>query len=100
MLYLARPGFTSKGRLRERSGFMSRGIVRALVTFGLCGFAFGNFAATPAEVDTAIKRGVEFLYTKQNDKGNWENAQSAGRDARKEASNVNGGQWGGLSSLA
>lgn len=79
---------------------MSRRIMRALVTWGLAFTSLGAAGATPQEVDKAIRKGVEFLYSKQNDKGNWEAVPVAGRDWRKEPSNVNSGQWGGYTSLA
>lgn len=52
-------------------------------------------AATHDEVEAAIKKGVAFLYSKQNEFGNWEKVQkhpggTAGADQ---------GQWGGRTSL-
>src|SRR4051812_17371691 len=80
---------------------MSHRIMRAVaVTLGLCGFSFGALAATPQEVDKAIKKGVEFLYSRQNDKGNWDTTISPGPNARKEASKPESGQFGGFSALA
>ena len=60
----------------------------------------GARAVTPQQVDKAIKRGVEWFYSTQNEKGNWETAPAAGRDAQKEPANPASGQWGGYSSLA
>jgi hypothetical protein len=57
-------------------------------------------AATPQQVDKAIRKGVEWLYAQQNDKMNWETATSPGPDARKLQSKPEAGQWGGTSALA
>src|SRR2546430_7032777 len=57
-------------------------------------------AATPQEVDKAIKRGVDFLYSKQNEQGNWETTPGPGRDFRKEPAKPEAGQWGGYSAIA
>jgi hypothetical protein len=66
----------------------------------LLGASCAVFAATPEEVDKAIKRGVENLYTQQNEQGNWESTPSPGQNARKEQADPKSGQWGGFSSLA
>jgi hypothetical protein len=57
-------------------------------------------AATPQQVDKAIKKGVDWLYSQQNDKGNWEGTPGPGPDARKEQAKPEGGQWGGHSAIA
>ncbi len=57
----------------------------------------GNaLAATPEEVDTAIKKAVNYLYAKQRG-ANWEIVQT--RDRQKGPPDIDGGQWGGLTSL-
>src|SRR4051812_31710102 len=56
--------------------------------------------ATPRQVDTSIKRGVEWLYEQQNDKGNWETTPGPGADFKKEQSKPESGQWGGVSAMA
>ena len=57
-------------------------------------------AATPQQVDKAIKKGVDWLYSQQNDKGNWETTPGPGPDARKEQAKPEAGQWGGYSAIA
>jgi hypothetical protein len=52
-------------------------------------------AATPEQVDSAIKRGVEYLYSRQRN-GNWE---SSARRESNESHAVTGGQWGGRTAL-
>ncbi|MBC7783807.1 MAG: DUF4159 domain-containing protein [Burkholderiales bacterium] len=48
-------------------------------------------AASPAQVNEAIKKGVAFLYDKRNESGNWETTQvSSGGDDN---------QWGGRTAL-
>lgn len=54
-------------------------------------------AATPDEVEAAIRKGVEYLYSQQRN-GTWE--KSAARDQKSNAHAVTGGQWGGLTSIA
>ncbi len=81
---------------------MTRPPVRACLALGLAclWLASAARAATPQQVDKAIKRGVEFLYARQNDKANWESTPGPDRDARKEPSDPRNGQWGGYSALA
>src|SRR5205814_1217846 len=53
--------------------------------------------ATPEAIDQAIKKGVDYLYSKQK-KGNWEFAEK--RDPTTKPYDYNtGGQWGGKSGL-
>jgi len=55
-------------------------------------------AATPEEVEQAIKRAKDFLYSKQTN-GNWELVQT--RDpAANDGGNARGTQWGGLTAIA
>jgi hypothetical protein len=53
-------------------------------------------AATPEQVDEAIKKAINYIYTQQAS-GNWEMVQKREKD---DPANVEGYQWGGLSSLA
>src|SRR4051812_46709346 len=58
----------------------------------------GKAPETPSEkVNAAIKRGVQFLYSIQKKDGSWENVPAP---AGKEPANPDGGQWGGLTSMA
>lgn len=53
----------------------------------------------PEEVDAAVRKGIEFLYSKQNQAGpQWE--VSAARDPKGGEADVKGWQWGGMTSLA
>jgi hypothetical protein len=79
---------------------MSRRGARVLCIVGLVLFGDCACAATPQEVDRAIKRGVDFLYSKQNPQGNWETTPGPGRDFRKEPAKPESGQWGGYSAIA
>src|SRR5258706_2686258 len=79
---------------------MSRSGARVVCFLVILGFASSLRAATPQEVDKAIKRGVEWLYAQQNDAGNWETTPGPGRDFAKEPAKPESGQWGGYSSLA
>jgi hypothetical protein len=56
-------------------------------------------AATPAQVDAAIQKAVEYLY-KQQKNGNWEVVAVPDPNIQGAASNVKGFQWGGLSAMA
>src|SRR5688500_18628788 len=49
--------------------------------------------ATPAEVETAIKKAKEFLYSQQTKEGAWDPAKPA-------ADHVHGSQWGGSTAMA
>src|SRR3954463_1252740 len=53
-------------------------------------------AATPEQVDAAIKKAIAYIYSQQAE-GNWEAVQKREKD---DPANVEGWQWGGLSSLA
>jgi hypothetical protein len=53
-------------------------------------------AATPEQVDEAIKKAINYIYSQQSS-GNWEVVPSRSKD---DPANVEGYQWGGLSSLA
>ena len=80
---------------------MSHRVAKVICLAWVVGFASPLFAATPQEVDKAIKRGVEFLYSQQNEQGNWESTPGPGRDARtKEVADPKSGQWGGFSAIA
>src|SRR3954466_11617383 len=79
---------------------MTRRGALVVCLIGLSWVGARAYAVTPQEVDRAIKRGVDWLYSQQNDKGNWEIAQQMSADARKEQSKPEGGQWGGYTALA
>lgn len=55
-------------------------------------------AATPQAVDDAVRRGVAFLYTKQNEKGHWEHGP-APASPNALGGGEHSGQWGGRTSL-
>src|SRR5687767_8629960 len=50
--------------------------------------------ATPAEVETAIKKAKEFLYSQQTKEGAWDPPKPVAAD------HVHGGQWGGSTAMA
>lgn len=77
----------------------STGVRAAIVVLGSM-ITFSGLAATPEQVDKAIKKGVAWLYSKQNEKGNWEVVEKRSPDYRKELSKVEGGQFGGLTAIA
>src|SRR4051812_37043288 len=52
--------------------------------------------ATPQAIDAAIKRGVEYLYSKQAN-GHWETADK--RDPTTKQWDTEGGQFGGRTAL-
>src|SRR5689334_12283395 len=63
----------------------------------LCGTFVGGAnadAATPAEVDAAVKKGIESLYAMQKN-GTWETVDTPG----ELHDSTEGGQWGGLTGL-
>lgn len=64
----------------------------------LLALAGQTLAATPAQVDEAIKKGKAYLLSKQNEFGNWEEVQKP--TELTSHGSVNGGQWVGVSSLA
>jgi hypothetical protein len=53
-------------------------------------------AATPEQVDSAIKRGVEWLYTRQSE-GHWEQVPAPTPEGKDHE--VQGKQWGGLTAI-
>lgn len=55
-------------------------------------------AATPEQVDTALRKGVAYLYKAQNKDGNWEQAQQ--RDPKGGTPSLTAGQWGGQTAIA
>mgnify|MGYP005839644419 CR=1 FL=1 len=55
-------------------------------------------AATPQQVEDAIRRGVQWIYSQQNDQGNWERVPAP--TGAKKGYVVEEGQWGGLTSMA
>lgn len=79
---------------------MSRPGVLVWSVVGVLVLSSAARAATPEQVDKAIKKGVDWLYSQQNDKGNWETTPGPGPDARKEQSKPEAGQWGGNSAIA
>ncbi len=54
-------------------------------------------AATPEQIEEAIKKGVAFLYKTQNDKGHWEKTDT--KPANASGSGADEGQWGGRTAL-
>src|SRR3954464_14924625 len=77
---------------------------RRLVACVLVAFAAGAQgaarAATPAEVDAAIAKGKQFLYSLQRPEGRWEpDAQRKG-NSHHEHPKMQGSAWGGFTALA
>ncbi|HEX8339557.1 MAG TPA: DUF4159 domain-containing protein [Tepidisphaeraceae bacterium] len=75
----------------------SNRISLVLATCALAAFAAARpaAAATPEQIDAAIKKGVAYLYKQQNSHGNWERVQVApGGNAGADL-----GQWGGRTAL-
>ncbi len=54
-------------------------------------------AATGKQIDDAIKKGKQWLYSQQNANGNWEYTP---QPTNGIGSDVNSGQWGGLTAIA
>ncbi len=54
-------------------------------------------AATPAQIDQAIAKGVKLLYSLQKPDGSWEVAPK--RDEKQPRASETGGQWGGKTAL-
>jgi hypothetical protein len=54
-------------------------------------------AATTAEVNAALAKGIDYLYSAQQN-GNWETAPSPKTPPQRDS--VEGGQWGGLTGVA
>jgi len=57
------------------------------------------YAATPQEIDTAIDRAKDFLYSKRNKAGNWEVAPEP-KSPLVHPNEFDGGDWGGLTAIA
>jgi hypothetical protein len=82
---------------------MARGVMRlagrwAALTTLVLGTAGGvTRAATPEDVEAAIHKGVDFLYTQQKLEGNWEEVQ---KRTEEDGNSVQGAQWGGLTAMA
>jgi hypothetical protein len=76
--------------------------MRRTVLFALALVALGlpeaARAASPRQVDRAIRRAKEYLYSVQKN-GNWEEVQQPAADRRKHA-DVTADQWGGLTAIA
>jgi hypothetical protein len=79
------------------AGKLSTFVIKGLLTLALLGGSAAH-AASPEQVQAAIDRAREFLYAQRNRQGTWETAAAA--VASKTAYDVEGGQWGGLTSLA
>lgn len=77
---------------RKRSGLRVGAAVVLLLSLAcpLCR------SATPQDVDAAIERAKEYLYSQQKD-GNWERSPS--RNPTTAPSELTGGQWGGITAL-
>jgi hypothetical protein len=57
-------------------------------------------AATPEQVDAAVKKAVEYIYKIQNSDGHWESGPSPGFPLKTDTANqAQSGQWGGTSAL-
>ncbi|HET6250261.1 MAG TPA: DUF4159 domain-containing protein [Tepidisphaeraceae bacterium] len=78
---------------------MSLKIASCLLAGSLSLLAMGKpaSAATPKEVEEAIKKAKAFLISKQNAAGNWEAVQQ--QDPKGGNADVNGKQWGGVTSI-
>ena len=74
---------------------MTRSIFAAVATLVLAGTAA---AATPEQVDEAVRRGVAFLESRQNALGNWESGQQSPGDGAT-GGGADAGQWGGRTAL-
>ena len=81
----------------------SRGRVAAWVVLAFAALAArppAARAATPAEVEAAISRGKQFLYTLQRPEGRWEpDAQRKG-NSHGDHPTLQGQSWGGFTALA
>ncbi|MEM6560313.1 MAG: DUF4159 domain-containing protein [Planctomycetota bacterium] len=69
-------------------------VVMTVLAFVMCTPAFG---ADPAKVDTAIAKGVKWLYARQSNDGRIGDVPNR---TSNERFGTNGGQWGGLTALA
>src|SRR5437016_4395618 len=64
----------------------------------LCGICIqSSHAATPEQVDKAIKKAIDYIYSQQNE-GNWEAVPK--REPSAAAHLIKGWQWGGPTSIA
>src|SRR5438477_870850 len=64
----------------------------------LCGITVQvSHAATPEQVDKAIKKAIDYIYSQQQN-GNWEVVEK--REPTAAAHLVKGWQWGGPTSIA
>src|SRR5436190_21297707 len=78
---------------------MARLILALLITIALVktvSFGAAPPAVTPEKIDEAVKKGVEYLYSKQNN-GHWERAEK--RDPTTKNWDTEGGQFGGRTAL-
>lgn len=59
-------------------------------------------AATPEEVDKAIKKGQQYLYSKEGKDGTWElvSRPELGTDKDQKVTDLKARQWGGLTAIA
>lgn len=64
---------------------------------GLLALAHPVRAATPEQIDAAIKKGVAYLYKQQNDRGHWEKTDT--KPANAGPTGADDGQWGGRTAL-
>lgn len=71
--------------------------IGGVILFLLAVGALPTYAATHEQIQAAIQKGVQFLYTKQNKFGNWERTQQ--RPANAKPSGSDEGQWGGRTAL-
>src|SRR5436305_4264743 len=54
----------------------------------------------PADVDRALEKARGYLYSQQNEQGNWEQVQHPENNGDEGRADVDARQWGGLSAIA
>jgi hypothetical protein len=57
-------------------------------------------AATIAQIDLALEKARQFIYSRQNKEGNWESVSAPERIGNWQKGSVDGAQWGGLTAMA
>ena len=87
-------------RPRRRRAWALLGCVVSLACHSGPARAADAKLASPEKVDAAIKKAVAYLYAAQNDKGHWETFDTISPEWKKEPAKPEGGQFGGLSSMA
>src|SRR5437870_2783885 len=61
---------------------------------------FARADLKPDDVDAAIAKAVKFLYSQQKSSNTWEQATTPEPNGDEGKNDVNGRQWGGLTSMA